>query len=119
MSWPAKVGQPSYRYVKWGAGFVDFDNDGWVDIFVNNGHVYPQVDAIPGSPGYKEPMQMFRNNHDGTFEDISKASGVFEMPPESRRGAAFGVVYNDGIMYILPPTILPPPYLRITNTRNS
>ena len=53
MAWPAKLGQPSFRYVKWGAGFVDFDNDGWVDLFVNNGHVYPQVDAIPNSPGYK------------------------------------------------------------------
>jgi hypothetical protein len=101
MGWAARIGQPSYRYIKWGTGLVDFDNDGWVDIFVNNGHVYPQVDAIPNSPGYKEPMQMFRNNHDGTFEDISKASGVFEMPPESRRGAAFGDVYNDGNMGIL------------------
>src|SRR5438128_1183086 len=88
MSWPAKLGQPSYRYVKWGTGFADFDNDGWADLFVANGHVYPQVDAIPGSPGYKEPMQMFRNHHDGTFEDISKSSGVFDIPPESRRGAA-------------------------------
>jgi len=119
MCWPAKLGQPSYRYVKWGAGFVDFDNDGWVDIFVNNGHVYPQVDAIPGSPGYKEPMQMFRNNHDGTFEDISKASGVFDMPPESRRGAAFGDVYNDGNMDILVLNIGQPPSLLVNQTRNS
>jgi hypothetical protein len=119
MSWPAKLGQPSFRYVKWGTGFVDFDNDGWVDIFVNNGHVYPQVDAIPGSPGYKEPMQMFRNNHDGTFEDISKASGVFEMPPESRRGAAFGDVYNDGNMDILVLNIGQAPSLLINKTRNS
>jgi enediyne biosynthesis protein E4 len=119
MSWPAKLGQPSYRYVKWGAGLVDFDNDGWVDVFVNNGHVYPQVDAIPNSPGYKEPMQMFRNNHDGTFEDISKASGVFEMPPESRRGAAFGDVYNDGNMDILVLNIGQAPSLLINKTPNS
>jgi hypothetical protein len=119
MSWPAKLGQPSYRYVKWGAGFVDFDNDGWVDVFVNNGHVYPQVDAIPNSPGYKEPMQMFRNNHDGTFEDISKASGVFEMPPEARRGAAFGDVYNDGNMDILLLNIGEAPSLLINKPRNS
>jgi enediyne biosynthesis protein E4 len=119
MSWPAKLGQPSYPYVKWGTGFVDFDNDGWVDIFVNNGHVYPQVDAIPGSPGYKEPMQIFRNHHDGTFEDISKASGVFGMPPESRRGAAFGDVYNDGNMDILVLNIGEPPSLLINKTRNS
>jgi hypothetical protein len=119
MSWPAKVGQPSYRYVKWGAGFVDFDNDGWVDLFINNGHVYPQVDAIPNSPGYKEPMQMFRNNHDGTFEDISKTSGVFDMPPESRRGAAFGDVYNDGSMDILVLNIGQPPSLLINKGLNS
>ena len=119
MTWPAKLGQPSFRYVKWGTGFVDFDNDGWVDVFVNNGHVYPQVDAIPGSPGYKEPMQMFRNNHDGTFEDISKASGVFEMPAESRRGAAFGDVYNDGNMDILVLNIAQRPSLLINKNRNS
>jgi len=119
MCWPAKLGQPSFRYVKWGTGFVDFDNDGWVDLFVANGHVYPQVDAIPGSPGYKEPMQMFRNNHDGTFEDISKSSGVFDMPPQSRRGAAFGDVYNDGNMAILALNIGQAPSLLINKTRNS
>jgi hypothetical protein len=119
MGWAAKIGQPSYRYIKWGTGLVDFDNDGWVDIFVNNGHVYPQVDAIPNSPGYKEPMQMFRNNHDGTFEDISKASGVFDMPPESRRGAAFGDVYNDGNMDILVLNIGQAPSLLINKTVGS
>jgi hypothetical protein len=46
-------------------------------------------------------MQMFRNNHDGTFEDISKPADVFDIPPESRRGAALGNVYNDGNMGIL------------------
>jgi hypothetical protein len=119
MGWPAKLGQPSFRYVKWGTGFVDFDNDGWVDVFVANGHVYPQVDAIPGSPGYKEPMQIFRNHHDGSFEDISKASGVFDMPLESRRGAAFGDVYNDGNMDILVLNIGQPPSLLINKAANS
>jgi hypothetical protein len=119
MAWPAKLGQPSFHYVKWGTGFVDFDNDGWADIFIANGHVYPQVDAIPGSPGYKEPMQIFRNHRDGTFEDISKASGVFEMPFESRRGAAFGDVYNDGNMDILVLNIGQPPSLLINKTGNS
>jgi len=119
MGWAAKLGQPSYRYVKWGAGFADFDNDGWVDVFVANGHVYPQVDAIPGSPGYKEPMQMFRNNRDGTFEDISKTSGVFDVPSESRRGAAFGDVYNDGNIGILVLNIGQPPSLLINRTSNT
>src|SRR5438552_2062134 len=70
VGWASKTAQPSYPYVKWGTGFVDFDNDGWLDIFVANGHVYPQVDAIPGGPKYREPMQLFRNSRDGTFENI-------------------------------------------------
>lgn len=56
---------------------------------------------------------MFRNNHDGTFEDISKPSGVFDIPPESRRGAAFGDVYNDGNIGILVLNIGQPPALLI------
>jgi hypothetical protein len=64
-------------------------------------------------------MQMFRNNHDGTFEDISKASGVFDRPPESRRGAAFGDVYNDGNMDILVLNIGEAPSLLINKPRNS
>src|SRR5436309_13477117 len=67
VGWASKTGQPSYRYVKWGTGFVDFSNTGWLDIFVANGHVYPQVDAIPGGLKYREPMQLFRNLRDGTF----------------------------------------------------
>jgi hypothetical protein len=110
--WASKTGQPSYPYVKWGTGFVDFDNDGWVDIFVANGHVYPQVDAAPGSVQYREPMQLFRNLRVGTFEDISAASGLAQMPLASRRGAAFGDINNDGCVDIvtlnvgLPPSLL-------------
>jgi hypothetical protein len=62
---------------------------------------------------------MFRNNHDGTFEDISKASGVFDLPLESRRGAAFGDVYNDGNIAILVLNIGQPPSLLINKARNS
>src|SRR6266700_844712 len=110
--WGSKTGQPSYPYVKWGTGFIDFDNDGWWDIFVANGHVYPQVDALPGPVKYREPMQLFRNLHDGTFENISVASGLEQIPPASRRGAAFGDINNDGCIDIvtlnvgLPPSLL-------------
>src|ERR1700756_1638568 len=71
VGWASKTGQPSYPYVKWGTGFVDFTNDGWLDLFVVNGHVYPQVDATSGGLKYRQPMQLFRNLHDGTFEDVS------------------------------------------------
>jgi len=117
--WASKLGQPSYPYVKWGTGFVDFDNDGWPDIFVANGHVYPQVDAIPGGVGYRQPMQLFRNNHDGTFEDVSVSSGLAAMPLASRRGAAFGDINNDGYVDIVVLNVGQPPSLLLNRTRNS
>jgi hypothetical protein len=96
--------------VGWGTAFFDMDNDGWLDVFVANGHVYPQVDSIPGGASYREPLQLFRNKRDGTFEDVSSVlSGI---PPHSRRGAAFGDVNNDGNIDVVlinvgePPTLL-------------
>ena len=116
--WASKTGQPSYPYVKWGTGFVDFDNDGWEDIFVANGHVYPQVDAAPGSVQYREPMQLFRNLRGGTFEDISAASGLAQMPLASRRGAAFGDINNDGCVDIVTLNVGLPPSLLLNHCRS-
>jgi hypothetical protein len=110
VSYPAKLGRPTYPYVGWGTAFFDMDNDGWLDIFVANGHVYPQVDSVPGGPAYRQPLQLFRNNRDGTFEDVS--SVLAEIPPQSRRGAAFGDINNDGNIDVVlvnvgePPTLL-------------
>jgi hypothetical protein len=118
MAWASGLGKGSYQYVKWGTGFVDFNNDGWVDVFVANGHVYPQVDAIAGSPGYREPLQLFESRHDGTFEDISNAAGLGEIPLESRRGAAFGDINNDGNIDVLLLNIGAPPNLLINRAKN-
>jgi enediyne biosynthesis protein E4 len=118
VSWASKTGQPSYPYVKWGTSFVDFDNDGWLDIFVANGHVYPQVDAAPGSVQYREPMQLFRNLRDGTFEDISAASGLARVPTASRRGAAFGDINNDGCVDIVTLNVGLPPSLLVNHCRS-
>jgi len=110
VSWPAKLAKPTYNPVGWGTGFFDMDNDGWLDLFIANGHVYPQMDMVPGAPRYREPMLLFRNNRDGTFEDVS---GVLaSIPDQSRRGAAFGDINNDGNVDIVimstdgPPTLL-------------
>jgi hypothetical protein len=106
------MASPTYPYVKWGTGFVDFANEGWPDIFVAAGHVYPQIDQIPGEGGYREPLQLFYNNRDGTFADVSKEAGLDQLPLESRRGAAFGDINNDGKIDVLilnvgaPPTLL-------------
>jgi hypothetical protein len=106
----AGIGGPSYPYVGWGAAFADFTNNGWDDLFVTNGHVFPQADSIPGSAPYRQPIQLFRNNHNHTFTDISKT--LAKLPLLSRRGAAFGDVNNDGKVDVLilnedgPPTLL-------------
>ncbi len=116
-SWPAKLAKPTYPYVGWGTAFFDMDNDGWPDIFVANGHVYPQVDSIPGGPAYRQPLQLFRNNRDGTFEDVS--SVLAAIPPESRRGAAFGDINNDGNVDILIVNVGAPPTLLLNQGSNS
>jgi len=94
VSYAAKLAQPTYDLVGWGTGFFDMDNDGWLDIFIANGHVYPQMDMAPGSAPYRQPMQLFRNQRNGTFEDVSSVLAGF--PPQSRRGVAFGDLNNDG-----------------------
>src|SRR5881296_574723 len=119
VGWASKTGQPSYPYVKWGTGFVDFSNTGWLDIFVANGHVYPQVDAIPNGAQYREPMQLFRNLRNGTFEDISAASGLAQIPLACRRGAAFGDVNNDGSVDIAILNVGAPPTLLLNRARNA
>lgn len=93
-SWPSRIAKPTYPYVGWGTAFFDMDNDGWLDIFIANGHVYPQVDSVPDVPPYRQPLQLFRNHRDGTFDDVS--SGLSRIRAASRRGAAFGDLNNDG-----------------------
>jgi hypothetical protein len=105
----AKLMKPTYPFVSWGTAFFDMDNDGWLDLFVANGHVYPQVDTIPGGTPYRQPMLLFRNHRDGTFDDVSQALG--DMPPQSRRGAAFGDINNDGNVDIVVLNVGEPPSL--------
>ena len=117
VSWPAKLAKPTYPYVGWGTALFDMDNDGWLDIFVGNGHVYPQVDSVPGGPAYRQPMQLFRNNRDGTFEDVSAILAA--IPAESRRGAAFGDLNNDGNIDIVIVNVGAPPTLLLNQGANN
>jgi hypothetical protein len=111
VSWTSGVGQPSYPYVGWGAGFFDMDNDTWLDILVANGHVYPQIDTLETGPRYREPLLLHRNNRDGTFDEVSKESGLAALPLHSRRGAAFGDVFNTGNIDVLLLNVNEPPSL--------
>jgi hypothetical protein len=92
----AGIGQITVPYLGWGTGCVDFDNDGWPDLFVVNGHVYPQVDSLQAGARYRQRKLVFQNQKDGTFADISNSAGSAVTIPQPSRGAAFGDLFNDG-----------------------
>jgi len=94
VSYAANLARATYEWVGWGTGFFDMDNDGWLDLFIANGHVYPQMDLVRDAAPYRQAMQLFRNHRDGTFEDVSSA--LADIPAASRRGVAFGDINNDG-----------------------
>lgn len=84
------------RYLGWGTAFVDFDNDGWPDLLQVNGHVYPEVDTLKLGIEYNEPKVLYRNNGNGTFEDISRSAGLAINTSSSARGLAVGDLWNNG-----------------------
>ncbi|MGB6430283.1 MAG: CRTAC1 family protein [Candidatus Acidiferrales bacterium] len=96
VSYPSGIAPSTAPYVGWGDGFFDFDNDGWPDVLIVNGHVYPQVDTAEAGAKYREPKLLFLNQHNGTFKDISKLAGPAIQIPQVSRGAAFGDLFNDG-----------------------
>jgi hypothetical protein len=117
VSWPAKLAKPTYMPVGWGTGFFDMDNDGWLDLLVANGHVYPQMDQVPsGAAPYREPMLLFRNKRDGNYEDVSTVLSA--IPDASRRGAAFGDINNDGNIDVVLINTGQPPTLLLNRTQN-
>ena len=89
------------RYVAWGCGFVDYDNDGWSDIIQINGHVYPEIDTHDIGQLYKNPRLVYRNMGNGQFKDVSSQMGPGITTPFSSRGAAFGDYDNDGDIDVL------------------
>ena len=90
VSHEAGVAMISLPYVGWGAKFFDHDNDGWLDLFVANGHAYPQRDR------YRQRKLFYRNNRDGTFSEVAAQLGSALMEERASRGTAFGDIDNDG-----------------------
>jgi hypothetical protein len=110
VSGPSGIGVNN-RYVAWGCGFVDFDNDGWVDILQVNGHVYPEVDHYEFGESFKNPRIAYRNLGNGDFKDVSSELGPGISERFSSRGAAFGDYNNNGCMDALVLNLNDPPSL--------
>lgn len=90
------------RYVGWGCGFLDADNDGWRDILLVNGHVFPEVDSFEGSDlSYREPPVLYRSLMGERFEDISASAGPGIRQERPARGLAMADVDNDGRVEVL------------------
>jgi hypothetical protein len=100
------------KYLGFGVDFFDFDNDGWADIFLVNGHVYSQIADKKLHLKYREPKVLYRNLGNGRFEDVSAKAGAAILAENLGRGCAFGDFDNDGDVDILvnnldgPPTLL-------------
>ena len=108
-SYASKIGVVSLPYLAWGVSFFDYDNDGYQDLFIANGHLQENVREFDPIGFYEQPNLLFRNNRDGTFDEVGMGSGqgsVGEdviLPPLERvsRGAAFADYDNDGDLDLL------------------
>ncbi|MGH9448971.1 MAG: CRTAC1 family protein [Terriglobia bacterium] len=98
VTYQAGLGMVSYSQLSWGTGFIDFDQDGWLDLFVANGHIYPQADQAGNH--YLQNNQLFRNLRNGRFALLPEAESGFTRALSSR-GAAWGDLNNDGAVEIL------------------
>ena len=93
------------QFLGWGCGFFDMDNDGWPDILICNGHVYPEVEQLKTEAGYAQRKLVYQNLHNGRFADISFQVGPGISEPSASRGAAFGDFDNDGDIDVVVNTV--------------
>ena len=101
------------KYLGWGTMFLDFDNDGWPDLLLVNGHVYPEVDSQHLGSDYQEPRILYHNLGNGKFEDISASTGPGITEPKSSRGMAVGDLWNDGRISAVVSNMNAPPGLLV------
>jgi enediyne biosynthesis protein E4 len=91
-----RLRMPTLPFLGWGTGFLDYDNDGWLDLFVANGHVYPQVDRFDWGMTFAQRPLLFRNREGLRFDEVAAAPASGLAVIRSARGAAFGDVDHDG-----------------------
>ncbi len=108
----AGITVPTREVLSFGGGFVDYDNDGWLDLFIANGHVYPEIEIASPGTHYKQHNSLFHNETNGKFVEASAAAGLAALPPRAGRGVAFADFDNDGFVDMVvsndgdPPTLL-------------
>ena len=112
VSFKAGLGSPTIPFLGWGTGFLDFDNDGLLDLFIANGHVYPVADQRDWGTTWAQRPQLFRNLDGSKFQEVPAATGSGLASVVCARGAAFGDLFNDGHIEVVlnnldsPPTLL-------------
>ena len=107
------------QYLGWGTMFFDFDNDGWPDLLLVNGHVYPEVDSEHLGSSFQEPRVLYHNNGNGTFTDISASAGPAITTPISSRGLAIGDLWNDGHLSAVISNMNAAPSLLVNQVHNT
>jgi len=107
------------QYLGWGTMFLDFDNDGWPDLLLVNGHVYPEVDSQHLGSSFEEPRILYHNNGDGKFTDISATAGPGITHAVSSRGLAIGDLWNDGHISAVVSNMNAPPSLLLNQARTT
>ncbi|HKR85915.1 MAG TPA: CRTAC1 family protein [Terriglobales bacterium] len=107
------------QYLGWGTMFLDFDNDGWPDLLLVNGHVYPEVDKQHLGSTFQEPKILYHNNGNATFTDISGEAGPGISTPSSARGLAIGDLWNDGRLSAVISNMNAHPALLVNQARNA
>jgi len=93
------------QFLGWGCGFFDMDNDGWPDILICNGHVYPEVEQLRTEAGYAQQKLLYKNQRNGHFDDVSLQAGPGITVPAASRGCAFGDFDNDGDINVVVNTV--------------
>ena len=107
----AGITGPTHNVLSFGGGFIDYDNDGWLDLFIANGHVYPEIEQASPGTRYKQVNSVFHNEGHGKFIDTSKETGVADQTPHAARGVAFADFDNDGFVDVLVANNGDPPLL--------
>jgi hypothetical protein len=107
----AGITRPTHDVLSFGGGFFDYDNDGWLDIFIANGHVYPEVEQASPEIHYKQTNMLFHNEGNGKFIETTKVAGSGFETPYVGRGVAFADFDNDGFMDVIVANNGDPPLL--------